>query len=143
MNMQTEKYFEPVRQINALALENIEKLLEIQLKSINDTTRLGVEQLKSAVDIKDVDGLKKYITDQTEIVKGLGDRFVKDSQAALQIGTSYTDKVQQIVTETIKPDVAEKVKTTAKSSSQQQIKHYTLPPDRRLSPQNRRSVSRP
>ena len=117
MNVQTEKYFEPVRQINALALENIEKLLEIQLKSINDTTRLGVEQLKSAVDIKDVDGLKKYITDQTEIVKGLGERFVEDSRAALEIGTSYTDKVQQIVTETVKPDIAEKAKTTAKAAS--------------------------
>ncbi len=116
MNVQTEKYFEPVRQINALALDNIEKLLEIQLKSINDTTRLGVEQLKSAADIKDVDGLKKYITDQTEIVKGLGERFVKDSQAALEIGTSYTDKVQQIVTETIKPDVADTAKTTAKAA---------------------------
>ena len=117
MNVQSENYFEPVRQINALALENIEKLLDIQLKSINDTTRLGVEQLKSAVDIKDVDGLKKYITDQTEIVKGLGERFVKDSQAALEIGTSYTDKVQQIVTETIKPDVAETAKTTAKTTA--------------------------
>lgn len=116
MNIQTEKYFEPVREINALALENIEKLLDIQLKSINDTTRLGVEQLKSAVAIKDAEGLKKYITDQTEIAKTLGERFVKDTQTALEIGASYTDKVQQIVTETVKPDAAEKAKTTAKAA---------------------------
>ena len=116
MNVQNEKYFEPVRQINALAFANIEKLLEIQLKSINDTTRLGVEQLKSAVDIKDVDGLKEYITDHTELVKGLGERFVKDTRTALEIGKSYTDQVQQIVTETVKPDVAEKAKTTAKAA---------------------------
>ena len=104
MNVQTEKYLEPVREINTLALENVEKLLDIQLKSINDTTRLGVEQLKSASDIKDVDGLKKYFTDQAELVKSLGERFVKDTQAALELGTSYTDKVQQIMTETIKPE---------------------------------------
>ena len=116
MNIQTEKYFEPVREINTLALENVEKLLDIQLKSINDTTRLGVEQLKSAVAIKDAEGLKKYITDQTEIAKTLGERFVKDTQAALEIGASYTDKVQQVVTETIKPDTAEKAKTTAKAA---------------------------
>lgn len=117
MNIQTDKYFEPVREINALALDNVEKLLEIQLKSINDTTRLGVEQLKSAAEIKDVDGLKKYITDQAEIAKSLGERFVKDTRTALELGASYTDKVQQIVTETVKPEVTEKKATTAKAAS--------------------------
>ena len=106
MNVQAGKYFEPVREINALALENVEKLLDIQLKSINDTARLGVEQLKSATDINDVDGLKKYFTDQAETVKALGERFIKDGQAALELGVSYTDKVQQIVTDTIKQDVS-------------------------------------
>ena len=117
MTIQTEKYFEPVREINALALENIEKLLDIQLKSIDDTTRLSVEQLKSAVEIKDVDGLKKYITDQAEIAKSLGERFAKDTQTALEIGASYTDKVQRIVTETVKPEVTEKKATAAKAAS--------------------------
>ena len=113
MNVQTEKYLEPVKEMNALALENVEKLLDIQLKSINDTTRLGVEQLKSASDIKDIDGLKQYFTNQAELVKSLGERFVKDTQAALELGTSYTDKVQQIMTETIKPENIMKAATAS------------------------------
>ncbi len=104
MNAQTGKYFEPVREINSLALENVEKLLDIQLKSINDTARLGVEQLKSAADIKDVDGLKQYFTEQAEMVKSLGERFIKDSQAAMELSANYTDKVQQVVADTIKQD---------------------------------------
>ena len=118
MNVQTAKYLEPVREINTLALENVEKLLDLQLKSINDTARLSVEQLKAAADINDVDGLKKYFTEQAETVKALGDRFIKDSQAALELGVSYTDKVQQIVTETIKQDApvtASAAKTAPKS----------------------------
>lgn len=118
MNVQTRKYFEPVREINTLALENVEKLLDIQLKSINDTSRLGLEQLKSAADIKDVDGLKKYFTEQAEMVKTLGERFVKDSQAALELGVSYTDKVQQVVADTIKqeaPATATPARAAAKS----------------------------
>ena len=117
MNVQAGKYFEPVREINALALENVEKLLDIQLKSINDTARLSVEQLKSAADINDVDGLKKYFTDQAEMVKTLGERFVKDSQAALELGVSYTDKVQQIVTDTVKQD-APVTATAARTASE-------------------------
>ncbi|MCY4155709.1 MAG: phasin family protein [Gammaproteobacteria bacterium] len=118
MNVQTAKYFEPVREINTLALENVEKLLDIQLKSINDTAKLGVEQLKAAADIKDADGLKKYFTDQAEVVKSLGERFVKDGQSALELGVSYTDKVQQIVAETVKqeaPIVAKPAAAAAKS----------------------------
>ena len=117
MNVQAGKYFEPVREINALALENVEKLLDIQLKSINDTAKLSVEQLKSAADINDVDGLKKYFTDQAEMVKTLGERFVKDSQAALELGVSYTDKVQQIVTDTVKQD-APVTATVARTASE-------------------------
>lgn len=120
MNVQTEKYFEPVKEINALALENIEKLLDIQLNSINDTARLGVEQLKAAADVKDADGLKKYLTDQAEIVKSLGERFVKDTQAALEIGASYNDKVQQIVTGTLKPDTVQKAAPAAKAAPKSQ-----------------------
>ncbi len=118
MNVQAAKYFEPVREINTLALENVEKLLDIQLKSINDTARLSVEQLKAAAEIKDVDGLKKYFTDQAETVKSLGERFVKDGQSALELGVNYTDKVQQIVTETIKQEapVAAKPAATAVKS---------------------------
>jgi len=118
MNVQTAKYFEPVREINTLALENVEKLLDLQLRSINDTARLSVEQMKAAADIKDVDGLKKYFTDQAEAVKSLGERFVKDGQSALELSVSYTDKVQQIVAETIKQDVpaaAKPAATAAKS----------------------------
>ena len=105
MNAQAGKYFEPIREINALALDNVEKLLDIQLKSINDTTRQAVERMKSATEINDADSLKKYFVDQTELVKSLGERFIKDSQTAMELGVSYTDKVQQIVTESIKPDV--------------------------------------
>lgn len=115
MNLQTDKYFEPAREINALALANVEKLLDIQLKAINDTAKLGVEQLKSAAEIKDADSLKKYITDQSEVVKSLGERFVKDSQAALELGTSYTDKVQQVVTNVVKTEPAAKAAPKTKT----------------------------
>ncbi len=118
MNVQAAKYLEPVREINTLALENVEKLLNIQLKSINDTARLGVEQMKAAADIKDVDGLKKYFTEQAEVVKSLGERLVQDGQSALELGVSYTDKVQQVVNDTLKqeaPITATAARTAAKS----------------------------
>lgn len=118
MSVQPAKYFEPVREINELALDNVEKLLDIQLKSLNDTARLSLEQLRSATDIKDVDGLKQYITEQADLVKSLGERFVKDSQTALELGVSYTDRVQQIVSDSIKQEVPVQAATRARPVSE-------------------------
>ena len=118
MSIQTEKYLEPIREINALALENAEKLLDIQLKSINDTAHLSVAQLKSATEIKDAEGLKDYISGQTEVARNLGERFVKDTQAALELGASYADKVQQVFTRTVKPETTQKAATKARQTAQ-------------------------
>ena len=118
MNAQAGKYFEPVREINALTLKNVEKLLELQLQSVNDTARLSLEQLKSAADIKDVEGLKKYFSGQAEVAQAFGERLVRDGQTAVELGISYTDKVQQIVVETLKqetPVATTAPKTAAKS----------------------------
>ncbi len=110
MNLQTEKYFEPVKQLNALALENLEKLLDIQLKAINDTARVGVEQLKSAANINDADSLKEYFANQAETAKTFGERFVKDTQTAIELGKNYSDKVQGVITDAVKPETNQKAK---------------------------------
>ena len=118
MNAQAEKYFAPVSALNALTLENAEKLLELQIQSVNDTARLGFDQLKSAADIRDIDGLKKYFSGQAEVAQTLGERLVRDGQTAVELGISYTDKVQQIVVETFKqetPVATTAPKTAAKS----------------------------
>ena len=106
MNIQTEKYLEPIREINTLALESAEKMLDIQLKSINDTARIGVAQLRNAAEIKDAEGFKDYLSGQTEVAKNLSERFVKDTQATLELGASYADQVQQVFTKTVRPETA-------------------------------------
>jgi len=102
MNAQVEKCFEPVKQLNALAIENVEKLIDIQLKALNDNTRIGVEQLKSASEIKDAESLKAYFTNQAEIAKTVSERFVKDTQAAIELGTSYGNEIQNVLNDAIK-----------------------------------------
>ncbi len=101
MNAQVEKYFEPVKQLNALAIENVEKFIDVQLKALKDNTKIGVEQLKSASEIKDVEGLKTYLTNQAEIAKTVSERFVKDAQTAIELGTSYSNEVQNVINDAI------------------------------------------
>ena len=67
MNAQVDKFFAPVRELNALAVENVEKVIGIQMKYIEDSAKLGIESLKGAAAISDVDGLKDYLAKQAEV----------------------------------------------------------------------------
>lgn len=101
MNEQFEKFITPVRELNALTVENLEKLLNIQMKYVEDSAKLGIDQLKTASAIADVEGLKSYMGQQAELSKQLTERVITDSRAVLELGNSYTTGVQKIVKEAL------------------------------------------
>ena len=75
MNEQFEKYITPVRELNSLAISNLEKLVDLQVKYFEDSLKAGFEQLKTASSISDVEGLKNYITTQVAVSKQLTERI--------------------------------------------------------------------
>ena len=97
MNAQVNKYFEPLRELNALAVENVEKIVGIQMKYIEDSAKLGIESMKGAAAISDVEGLKTYLTKQAEMSKELSERALSDSKTVMELGKSYTSEVQKIM----------------------------------------------
>ena len=101
MNEQFDKYFTPVRELNTLAISNIEKILNLQLKLIEDSTKAGVETLKSAAAINDAEGFKDYVAAQVNTTKQLTERAIEDSRTIAEMGNSYTTEVQKVVKETL------------------------------------------
>jgi phasin family protein len=97
MNAQVNKFFAPVRELNALAVENVEKVIGIQMKYIEDSAKLGIESLKGAAAIDDVEGLRTYLTKQAEVSKELSERALNDSKTVMELGKSYTNEVQKIM----------------------------------------------
>jgi len=101
MNEQFEKYYAPIKDLNELAVSNYEKLLELQLKFFQDSTKAGIEGLKSAVAINDAEGFKDYINAQVETSKQFTERAIEDGKNAMELGNSYAAEVQKVVKETI------------------------------------------
>ena len=102
MNAQAEKYIAPVQELNALAIENIEKLVNIQVKRFEETAKVGVEQLKAAAAVKDVDGIKDFFTSYAEAVRSLSEKTIEDVRAAFELGNSYTSEAQRIYKDALK-----------------------------------------
>ncbi len=99
MNATVEKYLEPVQQLNALAITNIEKLVKQQVKFLNETSEIGLGQLRSATEIKDIEGLQSYIQGQAEAAKTMSERLLAESKYITELGTEYSNEVQKIFKE--------------------------------------------
>jgi phasin family protein len=102
MNEEFEKYIAPIRELNTLAIANIEKLMGLQLKFIEDTTKASMETLKSAATINDAEGLKEYVSTQVSTTKQLADRAIEDSRSVVEISNNYASEVQKVVKESFK-----------------------------------------
>lgn len=101
MNAEFEKFIAPFKELNNVAVQNVEKLVDLQLKALEENTKVGLEQLKNAAAINDLDGLKSYIDSQTEISKQVAERTVQDTRAVVELGNAYTNEVQRIVKENL------------------------------------------
>ena len=102
MNEQFEKYMTPVRELNNLAIANLEKLVGMQVKYIEDSVKVGLERLKSASTTSDAEGFKSYITTQVEVSKQLTERALEDSRTVAELGNTYATEVQKVVKDALK-----------------------------------------
>jgi len=104
MNEQLEKYFAPVRELNALAISNLEKLVDLQIKYLEDSARAGVEQLKTAAAINDAEGFKSFFNSQLAVSRQLSERAIEDGRTIAELGNSYVTEAQKVVKESLKAE---------------------------------------
>jgi phasin family protein len=97
MNAQFEKIAEPIKEISNLTVKNFETVVAMQLKNVEESTRIGIEQAKNAVAINDAEGWKNYLQTQAEITQQYNDRLVESARNVVELGNAYTSEIQRIV----------------------------------------------
>lgn len=102
MNEQFEKYFAPMRELNALAVANLEKLVDLQVKYLGDSAKAGVEQLKNAATVTDAEGFKNYMSAQVAVTRQFTERAIEDSRTVAELSNAYSTEVQNVMKEAFK-----------------------------------------
>ena len=97
MNDQIEKLVAPLQELSTLAVSNIKKLTELQLKSIEQSANASVEALQSATTIKDVQGLQAYLSAQAEAAKAIAENTQANAKTIAELGQNYVDESRKIV----------------------------------------------
>ena len=102
MNAQVEKYFTPVQELNTLTVDNVEKLVNLQIKRMQENAKFSLEQMKAASTIKDADGLKSYLADYTDSMRQLSERTAEDVRTIFEMGNVFTTEAQRIFQDAFK-----------------------------------------
>jgi len=97
MTIQIDKFVNPVRELNALNVANLEKLVAIQLEGIEEVAKTGVESLKKAAAVNDLEGAKSYLSGQVEVIQGVVENAIARSRSVAEIAQSYSTSAKKIV----------------------------------------------
>ena len=88
-----EKFFEqtktlgaPVVKANKLAVASLEKLVALQLSTLQSYTDLTIARLKAAAEVTDLKSLQAFAADQVELAKSLGQKLMDDAKAYADLG---------------------------------------------------------
>ena len=96
MSNDIENLVAPIRELSALAVSNIEKLTEVQLKGITQCAEANVQALKSANAIKDVNDLQAFIEAQTEAAIAIAENAQANARTIAELGQSYAEEAKKI-----------------------------------------------
>jgi phasin family protein len=97
MNASFEKYLAPVKAINELTVNNVEKVINHQVKAINENAKIGVDSLKAAANVTDLESWKAYVTAQIEVARNASEAAVSDAKAYAEMGQAYSNEVRGIL----------------------------------------------
>lgn len=79
---------EPIRQLNQHAVANVEKLAVRQIDSLKVYSELVIGQLKTAAEVKDLEGVSALISQQTDVLKTVTERLMADAKAMIDIAVA-------------------------------------------------------
>ncbi len=99
---ESKKALGPVEAYNRLVVDTAEKVVALQIASVESYAALGFANLKALLEVHDVEALKTYIEKNNELVKSISERVVGDAKAVAELGSDFTEEVKKIGEESVK-----------------------------------------
>ncbi|MEQ8290493.1 MAG: phasin family protein [Gammaproteobacteria bacterium] len=101
MQVSFEQFVAPIKEINELTMKSLEKISAIQVKTIQDSTDVSLNAIKSATEVKDLDSFNQYLQAQLVTAQGIADNAMKDAQKIVKLTEDYSAKVQSTVEKSV------------------------------------------
>jgi len=124
-NTQTRQMFEPMRKVNSLMLNNMEKMTQYQLEAMKRYSQMGTDRMRSASEIDDADDLRDFAAKQAEMLNELSQQMQEDARTMGEMSMEFKTEMEKLFSEAtqqmndqVNTAAAKKDKAPAKSTSQ-------------------------
>ncbi|WP_304526095.1 phasin family protein [Halomonas sp. I5-271120] len=104
-------FFGPARAYAAMSLDYSEKLMAAQFDAAKAYSDLGLSQARTALNVKDAEGLRTYVEGQQKVAKDVGERVKADAEKVVAMNQEVVQQAQKLTEESVKS--ASKAATTA------------------------------
>lgn len=85
-----------IQELNRLAAANVEKSVTLQLTNLQAYAHLGLERIKAATEINNVDDWQAFLYQQPEAMKTFGERVVADTRALMSLHQAYVTDLREL-----------------------------------------------
>lgn len=98
-NDQARQFFEPMRKLNSLMLQNMERVSEYQMESLKRYSQMGTERLRDATEVTDAESLRDFGTRQSEMMNALSQQMLEDARTLGEMSLQFKAELEQLYTE--------------------------------------------
>jgi phasin family protein len=93
----TQPVWDAVRQLNQLAVTNLERAVNLQLTSLQAQADLLFSNLRVGLEIKDAEGLRDYVGRQSDLAKVMSEKLVNDVHQLTEVGAQFGVEAVKVV----------------------------------------------
>ncbi len=86
----------PVAALSELALNTTERLVNLQVDAARKYSNVVLTSWKDALEIKDLPGVQKYLTEQGEVIKETSGDLLNDVKAVAEISQEGVREAQNL-----------------------------------------------
>ncbi len=95
----TQNFLAPIHNINQVAVNNLSKVTEIQLSSAKYFADLGINQMKQAASVNDLDSARDFAARSLALMGEINKRIMEDGQVLANLGNEFNADIGSILGE--------------------------------------------
>lgn len=92
---------EPVLKANRLFIENVEKILIFQMNSLKIYFNIGINQLRAAAEITDLESLQDFCKRQAEIAQTVQCKLLNDARIMANMAARFKTEMDSLTQATL------------------------------------------
>ena len=97
-NVNVEELLAPAKALNELALNTVERIVDLQLQAAARLSSAMLTASKDALAVQDAASAQAYLEKRKDVASQVAQDLAKDAQTIVELGKEYAEEAGKVVT---------------------------------------------